>query len=150
MATLRDELQGAFASAFPPTMYRGVAWMELVDQIEDLGDGRFGFTMRVTVCDKDAEGKPSSIRDVKEQQLRPNLSKLVSDPQRTAAFARAHAAILSRVFASYDLDDLTCLMPHDLLSFQPLLLAKSKTEDDFAKALAAKSRLGKYLPTARA
>lgn len=145
--SLRDELQSAFETAFPAAMYSAAVWMELVDQVEDLGDGRFGFTMRLLVCDADAEGKPLSIRDVKEQQMTPNLSKLISDPARTAAFARAHAAVLGQVFASYDVE---CLMPHDLLSFQPLLLAKSKTEDEFAKALAMKSRLGKYLPTAQA
>jgi hypothetical protein len=142
MSNLRDELQAAFAAAFPPT--NAMACIELANQVEDLGDGRFGFTMRLTVCDLDAQGR-QSIRDVKEQQLTPNLSKLVSNPQRTAAFARAHAAVLSQVFASHG--EIECLMPHDLVSFQPLLLAKSKTEDDFAKALATKSRLGKYLPS---
>jgi hypothetical protein len=38
-----------------------------------------------------------------------------------------------------------CMMPHDLVNFGPLSLAKAESRDDFRRALLVKSRYGRFL-----
>jgi hypothetical protein len=79
------------------------------------------------------------IRDVKEQEL-----PFDHDVEwaRLDAFLAALVKVAGRGLAT---TDLAPVLPHDLVVFSPLGLAKAHTEADFEKALSARSRLGPYL-----
>ena len=81
-----------------------------------------------------------AVRDIKEQQVvfAPSATPL----DRFTAYAQAWSAALARVFFARDRAAFDTVMPHDLVFTSVLALKKAHTVDDFARALAQKSRLG--------
>lgn len=63
--------------------------------------------------------------------------------ERQPKSGRFGAAIMPDVLAR--LEDGECMMPHDLVNFGPLSLAKAESRDDFRRALLVKSRDGRFL-----
>jgi hypothetical protein len=104
---------------------RGVAVVRLI--VWDIGDG----------------GKVS-IRDIKEQEVYMGWPVYYEDRERVASFFVALNQVLLEIKPSVA----ETLMPHDLLDTSVLALKRATTREDFAAALRAKSRLGKYLTSA--
>jgi hypothetical protein len=91
-----------------------------------------------------ADDGTQSIEDIKEQEIW--CPSFGADRARLETFFKAYDRVLGLVFANCARDELVTLMPHDLFDMRALGLARAITEDDFAKALAMKSRLGRFLP----
>ncbi len=127
----RDLVHAAFMARFPIDAPR--ATVEYLDTL-DLGSTKLGIVLRLVVRDANNE-----VRDIKEQEL---VFDHDAEWARLDAFLAALVKLVGRVLAT---TDLTPVMPHDLVVFSPLGLAKAQTEADFEKALSARSRLGPYL-----
>jgi hypothetical protein len=134
----REELHDIFMSEFPLKAKNELASLEFVE-ISDRGDGKYGVVVRLVIWDE-IDGQ-SSIRDVKEQDC---FIKLPEDCtfERLVTYLRGMDMALQDVLAS---PQVMTSMPHDLLDWSALALAKAETVEDFDKALRMKSRLGKYL-----
>lgn len=86
----------------------------------------------------------TSIRDIKEQQLHGGPAALYDDTYRVDEMLQAQREVLGDVLAG-PVERLETLMPLDLVFTNVMTLVKARTREDFARALRAKSRLGKYL-----
>lgn len=90
-----------------------------------------------------------SIRDVKEQQVYMGWPVLYDDAERVAAFFEAYGEVFAEV-ADRGVEVVERLMPHDLINADALKLKRAHTREDFAAALRAKRRLGRYLEASKA
>ena len=133
----REELQEIFSSEFPLKGRNELASLEYVE-IADRPDGNFAVVIRL-ICWDENNGV-QSIRDVKEQQI--YLPVDDCSFERLVLYLRGMDMALQDVLASKEVET---LMPHDLLDWSALKLAKAETAEDFDKALRMKSRLGKFL-----
>lgn len=140
MSTISERLGVTFREAFPAAADRAsLEFVEVVDQPD-----AFGIVIRLIVWDVDEAAGVQSIRDVKEQQVHLRLPAYDdASLARLGTFVRALVQVASRALAYPEID--VC-MPHDLMQFGALKLAKAHTEADFVRALSVKSRLGRYLP----
>jgi hypothetical protein len=153
---LLDVLGWLLAGGAPPSVVLG-RLEEVCREVfplkaeNDLGSLDFvGFTLvgpslrivlRLVVWEEDPATGTRSIRDVKEQEV--YFGALAShDPARTRALLEGMQAVLARVLATPQVET---LMPHDLFRGDVLKLKTATTADDFARALSARSRLGKLL-----
>jgi hypothetical protein len=134
----REELHDIFTSEFPLKAKNELASLEFVE-LSARGGDTYGVVVRLIVWDE-IDGR-SSIRDVKEQDC---FVKLPADCtfDRLVTYLRGMDMAMQDVLASPKIET---LMPHDLLDWSALALAKAETVEDFDKALRMKSRLGKYL-----
>ncbi len=135
----REELQDIFSSEFPLKGKTGMASLEFVE-LSDRPDGNFAMVTRLVVWDVGPDGT-QSIRDVKEQEIYLALPADCSF-ERLVTYLRGMDMAMQDVLDSKELET---LMPHDLVDWSALKLAKAETAEDFDKALRMKSRLGKYL-----
>lgn len=133
------DVHEVFSATFPAKAATERATLEYVETVA-MPDG-FGIVVRLIIWDEHAG--TLSIRDIKEQQvwLDPNDASR----ERLTEYARAFVKIASLALTHHEVET---LMPHDLLISNVLGLSKPQTEDEFARALSVKSRLGKYLPAA--
>ena len=107
-------------------------------------DGGYGVVVRLILWDVNPTTSVESIRDIKEQDVFLKLAGLdLASIGRMHELNAALVRVLAKALAHAEVET---LMPHDLLDFTPLKLAKAKTTDDFVAALQAPSRLGRYLP----
>lgn len=83
------------------------------------------------------------VRDIKEQEVF-GPAPLFVDLERLRAFALGHAEALRQALKAVGTKD-EYLMPHDLLHFRVLELARPRTPEEFTAALMTKKRLGKLL-----
>lgn len=135
-----EELDDAFREVFPIRASNELASLEYVGPAAS--EQALRVVIRLIGWQMDEPGV-ASIRDVKEQEL------YVADRENTASAERVRACLrgLARVLAvALTHAPVETLMPHDLLILNVLRLARAQTEDDFAKALSTKARLGRYLP----
>lgn len=96
---------------------------------------------RTISWDRDPSSGERMIRDVKEQQVYLGWPALYRDRERVAAYLQA----LEQALIEIPDGALEELMPADLIHCEVLELRKAKTSEDFAKALRAKKRLGRWL-----
>jgi len=140
----RDEYHAILSARFPVSskdsdtalLSASLEHVEVVDR----PNGELAVVVRLIVWQIDREADTRSIRDIKEQEV------YAGPPVRTSRFAAFTGALVRVLEEALTSADVERLMPHDLMNFTPLKL-KATTEDEFAKALRMKSRLGKYLPT---
>ena len=123
---------------FPLKGKNELASLEFVE-LSDRGGDTYGVVVRLIVWDE-IDGR-SSIRDVKEQDCFVKLPANCTF-DRLVTYLRGMDMAMQDVLASPKVET---LMPHDLLDWSALALAKAETAEDFDKALRMKSRLGKYL-----
>lgn len=102
-------------------------------------DGALIGVLRTIVWDV-FEGE-RSLRDIKEQRVRCGRTEHLELADRYEAFLRATAMVISQCAV----DKLESAMPIDLIVEDALDLLSARDEDDFVKALRAKSRLGEFL-----
>jgi hypothetical protein len=135
--TIRDQVYAVLAASFPVTS--SATSIEFADVVEQ-PTGKLGVVVRLVAWDVDAATDVRSIRDVIEQEisLRPP-----TDLFRFAAFASALVRIVARALEH---PGSARHMPIDFIKFDALDRLTYSTEDDFARALSVKSRLGRYLP----
>ncbi len=101
--------------------------------------------LRLVVWDLDDATSNMSIRDVKEQEV--YWGALGSHvPARTRALLEGMRRVMARAL----MGPVETLMPHDLFRADVLKLKTVVTADDFAKALSARSRLGKLIAATEA
>jgi hypothetical protein len=134
----REELQEIFSSEFPLKAKNELASLEFVE-LDDRGDDAFGIVVRLIVWDHNND--MLSIRDVKEQSCYLDLPDDCTF-ERLVTYLRGMDMAMQDVLASPQVET---LMPHDLLDWSALDLARAETVEDFDKALRMKSRLGKFL-----
>lgn len=136
------DLHARFAPFFP--IGDGLVRLEVVEPWEGLTEADpEGATvvMRLIVFEEGPEGL--IVRDIKEQQLYCGPAALYLDATRVDEMLYAQQEVLGEVLRG--LDEPEALMPHDLFFANVMTLVRARTREDFAKALRAKSRLGRYL-----
>ena len=111
--------------------------------IEDARGG-LAVVFRLVVYELNDDGEIDRIRDIKEQQIFVVGAEHRDEPGRVRAFVEAWASIMPEVLGRLG-DEVDTLMPHDLVNFSPLALARATTSDDFRRALLVKSRYGRLL-----
>jgi hypothetical protein len=135
-----DLLERAFQSHFPAKAENDRAEVCYVEATARDGGG-YGVVFRLIIWD--VQGETMSIRDVKEQEIYLDLPGLdLATLGRMHELNAALVRVLAKALTHAEVDT---LMPHDLVNFSVLKLAKVQTENDFVKALSAPSRLGRYL-----
>jgi hypothetical protein len=109
----------------------------------DEDEGNIRVALRLIVCDLDESGA-QTIRDIKEQLVCFVPKKRRDEPDaRIVAYAEGWCDALREVFASKEATTMVeTLMPHDLVDWKVLNLARPATREAFREALLAKSRLG--------
>ncbi|HFE44263.1 MAG TPA: hypothetical protein ENJ18_02050 [Nannocystis exedens] len=114
--------------------------------VDATGDGGAETTFRLLIWEQ--EGEERTILDVKEQVFRWSAEQL-GDP-RLASLIAGWAAALGEVFAALsengDISPIERCLPCDLLDLSVLRLRRSRSTDDFCKALLRPSHLGKFMP----
>ncbi|MCX4239333.1 hypothetical protein [Paraliomyxa miuraensis] len=135
MADLHDR----FAAFFP--IASEVAELHVVAGGDPGGDSEQAWiTVRLIVWDVDGEQR--TIRDIKEQQLRGGPVWLYEDEARVTEMLHAQQEVLGEVLAD-PRTPIDGLMPCDLLWLDVMKLKTARGREQFAKALRAKSRLGR-------
>jgi len=131
-----DEVDQVFKATFPA---EGAAGCITYVGVTQPSPEQFNVTMRLIAWEPDTR----EIRDVKEQEMWFPIDKLEQRSLvRFTEMLRGMVEVLTRVLAH---QDLSSLMPHDLIDFRPLHLSRSHTKDDFVRAYSRRSRLGRYL-----
>ena len=124
---------------FPMKAENDIASLEYVELT--LIGASLRIVIRLVVWDLDPATSVMSIRDVKEQEV--YFGALDShEPARTRALLEGMRRVMARALLAPEIET---LMPHDLFRGDVLKLKTAVTADDFAKALSARSRLGKLL-----
>ena len=132
-----SELDSWMRELFP--VRGGTVQMDYV--LSALVDDRFRVTMRLIVFDTH-DGK-ESIRDIKEQELDFCARQDAEPKERVQALIQAWASVLPDALGGPA--EMDTVMPHDLAPTNAIRLARSRTREDFEKALRAKGRLGRYI-----
>lgn len=105
--------------------------------------------LQLFIYDVDEATGERRIRDIKEQEVYFVPESCRDSRARVAAYVRAWAAVLEEVLTPLgDAEVLSWSMPHELVHPSALKLARAETEEDFKKALRAKTRLGGLLARA--
>jgi hypothetical protein len=104
--------------------------------------------LRLINWDVDAAGERQTVRDIKEQHVYLLGPDARDEPERVRVFVEAWTSIMPEVLAALD-EAGDYLMPHELVDFSPLGLARAETFDDFRRALLVKSRYGRFLVNRR-
>lgn len=134
------DLHDRFAPFFP--IGPDAAQLHVVEPDEpDPDPEKARITVRLIVWEVDGEQR--TIRDIKEQQVYAGPVWLFDDEQRVAEMLDAHREVLGEVLADPRIP-IDGLMPHDLLRLDVMKLKTVRTREQFAKALRAKSRLGRW------
>ena len=141
MAMSAEELDAIFRDCFP--LRGGQCSLEYVSVAATDEPDSFRVTLRFVVWNENPNGT-QSIEDIKEQEVW--CPTFGADRARITTFLKAYDYVLGRVFTHAPKSELVTLMPHDLFDMRALDLARTEREDQFAKALAKKSRLGRFLP----
>jgi len=138
-----DLLDKAFRDHFPATAENELASIDYVS-VSQRDGGSYGVVIRLIGWELNADAGVKSIRDVKEQEIYLGLPGLdLATIGRMRELLAAMVRVLEKALTHAEVES---LMPHDLVDFGPLKLARSKTVDDFVKAYSVPSRLGRYLP----
>jgi hypothetical protein len=82
------------------------------------------------------------LLEIREQSVALVPLAVRDEPERVVAYGKALARVLPLVLAQHT--D-RWFLPSDLIPYDALMLARAETEEDFVRALQAKSRLGRYL-----
>ena len=138
MAMSVEELDAIFRDSFP--MKGGCCSLEYVSVAATDELHSFRVTLRLVAWSE----LGGTIEDIKEQEVW--CPTFGADRARIVTFFKAYDYVLGRVFAHSPKAELATLMPHELFDMRALRLARPEREDQFAKALAKKSRLGRFLP----
>lgn len=146
-----DDLAAWLAERFP--LQGGAVHLELAADDEGRSvyeneKGSLVVVLRLLVWDLDAAGERQSIRDIKEQHVYLVGPDTRDEPERVRVFVEAWASIMPEVLAALG-DASDYVMPHELVNFSPLGLARAETFDDFRRALLVKSRYGHLLSNRR-
>jgi hypothetical protein len=136
------DLYARFAPFFP--IGDGMVRLEVVEPWGPLtgAPDRTVVVVRLIVLEEH-EGQ-IRVRDVKEQEVYAGHPTLYDDTSRVDEMLYAQQDVLGEVLRSSTLA-LDTLMPHELLFTNVLSLVRARSREDFARALRAKSRLGRYL-----
>jgi hypothetical protein len=129
---------------FPMKSENDLASLEFVELTHKGSSLRI--VLRLVVWDHDAATSVSSIRDIKEQEVYFG-SIHDHEPARMRALLEGMQRVLARALMAPEIET---LMPHDLFRGDVMKLKTAVTADDFAKALSARSRLGKLLAATEA
>lgn len=139
------DLRERFAPFFP--IGDGLVRLEVAEPWESLVDDpeRASVVVRLIVFDEGDDGP--MVRDIKEQQLYCGASALYEDTTRVDEMLYAQQEVLGELLRGMAGRDgvVDTLMPHDLLFTDVMTLVRARTREDFARALRAKGRLGRYL-----
>ncbi len=108
--------------------------------------GGLSAVIRLIVWDDDGESR--SVRDVREQHVVLVPAALRDEPERVRTFVGAWAALMPEVLERLG-DEAQLMMPHELVDFSALKLARAETADDFRRALLAKGRYGRFFAAPR-
>lgn len=105
---------------------------------------RATLVVRLIVFDEGPSGL--AVRDIKEQELHCGPAALYEATTRVDEMLYAQQEVLGEVLRDMtgNLDVVDALMPHDLFFTDVMTLVRARTREDFARALRAKSRLGRY------
>lgn len=135
-------LRSRFAPFFP--IGDGLVRLEVVEPWGSEPDdpNRASVVVRLIIFEEGPDGP--TIRDVKEQQLYVGLPKLYEDGGRVDEMLYAQREVLGEVLQG-PVERFESRMPHELFFTNVLSLVRAHTRQDFARALRAKSRLGRYL-----
>lgn len=143
--TLGVDLRARFAPFFP--IGDGLVRLEVAEPWDGLDEDpeRATVVVRLIVFDEGDDGP--SIRDIKEQQLHCGPAALYDDTTRVDEMLYAQQEVLGELLRGMTGNDgvVDTLMPHDLFFTDVMTLVRARTREDFARALRAKSRLGRYL-----
>jgi len=136
------DLYARFAPFFP--IGDGRIRLEVVEPYDGLvaDSEQATVVVRLIVFDEGEEGLV--IRDIKEQQIYCGPAALYEDATRIDEMLYAQQEVLGEVLRG-SVGPFEVLMPHDLCFFGVLSLVRSRTREEFARALRVKSRLGRYL-----
>lgn len=136
------DLHARFAPFFP--IGDGLVRLEVVEPSYSLAEvpDRAFVVVRLIVFDEH-EGR-TSVRDIKEQEIYAGHPSLYDDASRVDEMLYAQQEVLGEALRG-PAHAFETLMPHDLLFTNVLKLVKARSREDFARALRAKSRLGRYL-----
>jgi len=132
------DVSAALAAVFPIVAHDGSAELEIADLTER--GGGYGVVTNLILWAPDR----SSVRDVKQQDVYFGPPRTLKY-DRLAAFLRALRAVLARALAH---PRVAQLLPHELLIWSPLTKRSLRTEEDYATALRARTRLGPLLDDA--
>lgn len=137
------DLYARFAPFFP--IGDGRIRLEVVEPYDGLvpDPAHATVVVRLIVFDEGPEGLV--IRDIKEQQIYCGPLALYEDTMRVDEMLYAQQEVLGEVLRG-PVEPFDALMPHDLCCFGVMSLVRSRTREEFARALRVKSRLGRYLP----
>jgi len=136
------DLGPRFAPFFP--LGDGLVRLEIAEPWSDLPDEPERATVVVRLCVFDEGPAGLTIRDIKEQVLYAGPPALYDDGTRVDEMLYAQQEVLGEALRG-PVERFDTLMPHDLLFLDVMTLARARTREDFARALRAKGRLGKYL-----
>ncbi|MFN0252579.1 MAG: hypothetical protein ACKV2T_37225 [Kofleriaceae bacterium] len=135
-----DLVDAAFKDAFPARTE--ATSLEYVS-VESKGEGKLAVVMRVIRWDVHTETGVQSIRDVIEQEVGFTMNSLdLTGIGRLREYVAALVKVIEKALLHPDTE---VALPHDLMDFSALKLAKANTEAEFIAALSVASRLGKYL-----
>lgn len=139
------DLHDRFAPFFP--IGDGLATLEVVP-LEPYGDAggeqsEAAIVVIRLIIFEERDGQ-RMVRDIKEQQVRGGPASLYDDPARVDEMLYAQQEVLGEVLRG-PIERVEGLMPGDLLFTNVLSLVKARSREHFAKALRAKSRLGRLL-----
>jgi hypothetical protein len=136
------DLYSRFAPFFP--IGDGLVRLELVEldgSPRHDSDDLALVVLRLIVFE-DRGGQPM-IRDIKEQEIRCGSPSSYDNRERVEEMLHAQRVVLGELLRG-PVDRFDTLMPADLLHTDVMSLARANTRDDFARALRAKRRLGKF------
>ena len=136
------DLHARFVPFFP--IGDGLIRLEVVEPWDSLVDepDRATVVIRLIVFEEGTEGP--MVRDIKEQQLYCGPPALYEDTTRVDEMLYAQQEVLGELLRG-PIDGVEALMPHDLFFTNVMTLVTARRREDFARALRAKSRLGRYL-----
>jgi hypothetical protein len=136
------DLRPRFAPFFP--IGDGLVRLEVTELRGKPNDDpeRAFVVVRLIVLDEVPEGL--AVRDIKEQEVYCGPGALYDDTMRVDEMLYAQQEVLGEVLRG-PVDAFATLMPHELLFTDVMTLVRARTREDFARALRAKSRLGRYL-----
>jgi hypothetical protein len=143
--TLGVDLHARFAPFLP--IGDGLVRLEVAEPWDGLDDDPERATVVIRLIVLEEHEGERLIRDIKEQQLHCGPAALYDDTTRVDEMLYAQQEVLGEVLGQMtgDLDVVYTLMPHDLFFADVMTLVRARTREDFARALRAKSRLGRYL-----
>jgi hypothetical protein len=135
-----ERLTELLAEIFPARTPDGAVELYAAEAEEDeRGDLR----VSLMLAQFELSGESRLVRDIR-QQLVLFVPQAVRDEEegRVAAFARALVRVLGQAL-QHPLARTG--LPCDLVPAKALMLARAETEEDFVRALSARSRLGRFL-----